>query len=1316
MSVSLLGNDLFVGTGSATVSGSYTCNAGANRKLLVWCSSENAGGGIDVSTVTYNGVALTKVQNDVFGFNQLAFFYLDEADFPTTPGSYTLAATFTAAADPGFVSVLELEDALQGAPSTYSYTSIASSASINQNVTTQTEGGALCCGLVGGSTGWTFSGASGQTILDQADGGGGGSHAGHSIELITDLYTTTQASNFNTSATVNRLQQGAAYIEQAGIACVNVSSNTAPTGSTITLAVPTGTIDGDLMLAFLVEAVDDEWASVPSGWTLYVDEHASGDPEISIYWKIASSEPSDYNWASITAGIGLMGAIASYRRVNETQPFDVLRTLSTGTGDPDPPNITTVTDDTRIVAVGFSDGDDGYSALSAGYDPRVPSLTVLGTGNGASLGVCDFEAGGAGSYDPGTFTPVGAGGPPTVVNSAQATASSTTTLTFAYTVSAGSNRKLVVFTGTELGGSTDPTVTSVTYNGTALTFIANQVVVPGTGTFRNNVSGWYLDDASFPTPGTYNIVVTYGQTANDIIAHVVELSGAEQGAPTFATSTATSSASITTNVTVADDDSILLGSVECGDGGTTFTPGSGQTLLQDTDIGGSANSHVTGSEIVSSGSQASTWNLGGAANRLAQLAVAIGPASGVSTEEWGAVTIALRFEVGGAIEDLAAAIQEIDQVLADLDRQRGVSATIEEVDQVLADLDRQRGIAALVQEIDQVTANILRSRSVSATIEEIDQVLAALDRARAIAATIEEIDQVTAALDRARGIAATIEEIDQVLAVLEVARGLSASIQEVDQVTALLERGRGLSAAIQEVDQVLAVLLRSRAVAASIQEVDQVLADLQVTIALTATIQEIDQVLAALDRARGLSATIEEIDQVLAALDRARGFSATIEEIDQVLAALGVTRPLAATIQEIDQLTAALTRAIGLSATIEEIDRVLANLNRARGLSATIEEIDQVLANLDRLAGLSATIEEVDQVTAALTRARQVAASIQEIDQVTAALTRARGLSASIQEIDNLLANLEIGGEVDLSATIQELDRVVANLNYQASLAALVEEIDQVTAALNRDRGVSATIQEIDQVLAALARERPVSATIQEIDQVTATLARIRGVSATIQEIDQVLANLSRLASLSATIEEVDRVTAAITRARGISTRVQELDRVLANLIAQFGVSATIQEVDRVLASLDTGEEELAALIQEIDQVLAALGVARPLATTIEEIDQVAADIDRDRGLATAIEEVDQVDANLNAALGLSTSIEEIDQVRARLTGGLIQLAANIQEIDRFLASLSVSLGFRIYTDAFLTLMQATVAIEVIPLEATVAIEVIPDAFVSFTL
>lgn len=125
-------------------------------------------------------------------------------------------------------------------------------------------------------------------------------------------------------------------------------------------------------------------------------------------------------------------------------------------------------------------------------------------------------------------------------------------LTFAHTCS-GSNRLLVVGISISDSNSANRPVTSVTYNGVALTKIAS--VDTGAGT-SERVEMWYLIN---PASGEHNVIINTTGILNFISAGAISLTGAKQSGQPDASNTASdSSLEATVTVTTVANNSLVI--------------------------------------------------------------------------------------------------------------------------------------------------------------------------------------------------------------------------------------------------------------------------------------------------------------------------------------------------------------------------------------------------------------------------------------------------------------------------------------------------------------------------------------------------------------------------------------------------------------------------------------------------------------------------------------------------------------------------------------------------------------------------------------
>jgi len=415
------------GGGGWSVSQAHTIAAqDQNRILIVWFfAMAGSNAATKFTDVQYNGTAPTgqitpDIEHDRFtNFGSVIGYYWVDDDLPTngTPTSYNVTATANGSQWNGHCAAISLTGAEQSAPDVEARGENEDNTSSSLGITTLTADSMLIdtVAIVTSDSSAGLSATAGQTEVQ--DFGATSSYrfgVAYEAAASTGLYTQTWSWVNSTTFDMEFILAIAPAEAAAGISFVDSDTSTA-TGPSLTLDVPTGTQDGDLLIAAVIitdDAPDVSWDTVPSGWTLYVDDQATGGapsspPKLYIWYRIADSEPASYTWTGDDIDAGYMGAMLGYRGVDNSTPFDATRTIATGTGTSlNPASITTVTADAWVVAVGFSDDNDGYSGLSSGYTARVASLAFDpgASGNGATLGICDIDAGATGAEDPPAWT------------------------------------------------------------------------------------------------------------------------------------------------------------------------------------------------------------------------------------------------------------------------------------------------------------------------------------------------------------------------------------------------------------------------------------------------------------------------------------------------------------------------------------------------------------------------------------------------------------------------------------------------------------------------------------------------------------------------------------------------------------------------------------------------------------------------------------------------------------------------------------------------------------------------------------------------
>jgi RHS repeat-associated protein len=367
-------------------------------------------------------------------------------------------------------------------------------------------------GNASASVSWTApllnggSAITGYTVT-ASPGGATASTTGATTASVTGLtngtaYTFTVTAT-NVAGTSAASSASAAVTPVAGggggsVSFVQVdATSVANTATAISATLPTGVVNGDLLLSVLgSDRGTQEHFVQPTGWPSSPDVSVkSGGVNASIQTLVnhrfaASDSGVTYQWTtSPSANQGL--GVVEYGGVNATTPFDVASTSATGTATA--PSLTTVTAGTMLVYVLVLSGSaNTVTAAPAGFTQRVSLVTTSGT-NDARVYVYDAAQPVAGASGAVTATVSGSAtfavamllalrptaastipGAPTAVSATAGNAQASVTWTApasnggspitGYTVTAAPGGATASTTG-----ATSATVTGLT-NGTAYTF------------------------------------------------------------------------------------------------------------------------------------------------------------------------------------------------------------------------------------------------------------------------------------------------------------------------------------------------------------------------------------------------------------------------------------------------------------------------------------------------------------------------------------------------------------------------------------------------------------------------------------------------------------------------------------------------------------------------------------------------------------------------------------------------------------------------------------------------------------------------------
>lgn len=172
------------------------------------------------------------------------------------------------------------------------------------------------------------------------------------------------------------------------------ANGAAPTS--IGVAKPTGTTDGDLLLAFVVISADKEISAAPDGWALLASANtgtATGDCRHHAYWKIAAGEGSSYTW-TFSGTADTAAAVLAYSGASSDNPVQTSATqlMAGSSDDHTAPSVTPSTASTwAVYAIGVNPVYDGNTTFTtpSGLTARAEADPGAGTTNRAVLKVFD---------------------------------------------------------------------------------------------------------------------------------------------------------------------------------------------------------------------------------------------------------------------------------------------------------------------------------------------------------------------------------------------------------------------------------------------------------------------------------------------------------------------------------------------------------------------------------------------------------------------------------------------------------------------------------------------------------------------------------------------------------------------------------------------------------------------------------------------------------------------------------------------------------------------------------------------------------------
>lgn len=106
----------------------------------------------------------------------------------------------------------------------------------------------------------------------------------------------------------------------AQVTYVATANGESQVGTSMTINKPTGTVDGDVMIAYFSSASTGNTMTTLAGWTAI--SQLNTNDQSHFFFKAASSEGSSYTWTHWNANNNaIIGTITTFRNAHQTSPY-----------------------------------------------------------------------------------------------------------------------------------------------------------------------------------------------------------------------------------------------------------------------------------------------------------------------------------------------------------------------------------------------------------------------------------------------------------------------------------------------------------------------------------------------------------------------------------------------------------------------------------------------------------------------------------------------------------------------------------------------------------------------------------------------------------------------------------------------------------------------------------------------------------------------------------------------------------------------------------------------------------------------------------
>lgn len=195
------------------------------------------------------------------------------------------------------------------------------------------------------------------------------------------------------------------------ITFVGSANNVGESVTTVSVAVPAATANGDIMIAQIVlRDGSPPTVATPSGWSEIREDTAdTSKDKAKLFWKLASSEPASYNMGASATCARVNATISVYRGVDTSTPIDAHNgQANTSSTSVTAPAVTTSVANCKLVFAGFVQNSITFTPPTS-FTEREDNKTPTGGTNAIATEIADYTQASAGSSGSITATASSAG-------------------------------------------------------------------------------------------------------------------------------------------------------------------------------------------------------------------------------------------------------------------------------------------------------------------------------------------------------------------------------------------------------------------------------------------------------------------------------------------------------------------------------------------------------------------------------------------------------------------------------------------------------------------------------------------------------------------------------------------------------------------------------------------------------------------------------------------------------------------------------------------------------------------------------------------